>query len=57
MHFMAVTNSRKRSGFVIYSYLEDSELVTAVNKRDVKFKTGIRKGTFLSEKWYIFIKG
>ena len=26
MHFIAVTNSRKRSGFVIYSYLEDSEL-------------------------------
>ena len=48
MHFMAVTNSRKRSGFVIYSYLEDSEFVTAVNKRDVKFKTGIRKG-------YIFV--
>ena len=47
MHFMSVTNSRKRSGFVIYSYLEDSELVT-VNKRDVKFKTGIRNG-------YIFV--
>ena len=45
MHFMAVNNSRKRSGFVIYSYLEDSELVTAVNKRDViKFQNGYKKG-------------
>ena len=35
MHFMAVKNSRKHSGFVTYSYLKDSEY-TAV-KRDAKF--------------------
>ena len=44
MHFMAVNNSRKCSGFVIYSYLEDSELVTAVNKRDVNLQNGYTKG-------------
>ena len=58
MHFMAVNNSRKRSGFVIYSYLEDSELVTAVNKRDVNFKTGIRKGyIFVSKMVYKRVRG
>ena len=35
MHFMALKNSRKRSGFVIYSHLKDSAF-TAVN-RDAKF--------------------
>ena len=35
MHFMAVKKSRKRSGFVLYSYLKDSAF-TAV-KRDAKF--------------------
>ena len=35
MHLMAVKKSRKRSGFVIYSYLKDSAY-TAV-KRDAKF--------------------
>ena len=34
MHFMAVKKSRKRSGFVIYSYFKDSKF-TAV-KRDEK---------------------
>ena len=35
MHFMAVKKSRKRSGFVLYSYLKDSGF-TAV-KRDANF--------------------
>jgi len=35
MHFMAVKKSRKRSGFVIYSYFKDSAS-TAV-ERDAKF--------------------
>ena len=35
MYFMAVENSSKRSGFVLYSYLKDSAF-TAV-KRDAKF--------------------
>ena len=34
-HFVAVKKSRKRSGFVLYSYLKDSAF-TAV-KRDAKF--------------------
>ena len=35
MHLMAVKKSRKRSGFVIYSYFKDSEF--AAVKRDAKF--------------------
>ena len=42
MHFMAVKKSRKRSGFVIYSYLKDSAF-TAV-KRDAKFQSRFVKG-------------
>ena len=34
MHFMAVKKSRKRSGFVIYSYFNDSAFT--VIKRDAK---------------------
>ena len=33
MHFMAVKKSRRRSGFLIYSYLKDSAFTGAV-KRD-----------------------
>ena len=42
MHFMAVKKSRKRSGFVIYSYFKDSTC-TAL-KRDAKFQPRYVKG-------------
>ena len=45
MHFMSVNMSRKRSGFVIYSYtlcFKDRVLTTV--KRDAKFKTRYVKG-------------
>ena len=42
MHFMAVKKSRKRSGFVIYSYFKDSAF-TAV-KRDAKLQPRSVKG-------------
>ena len=42
MHFMAVKKSRKRSGFVIYSYFEDSAF-TAV-KREAKLQPRYVKG-------------
>ena len=57
MNFMAVKETGKRSGFVIYSYLKDSSF-TAV-KRDTKGEfergassiEGIRNGYLF--KWYI----
>ena len=67
MHFMAVKKSRKRCGFVIYSYFEDSAF-TAV-KRDAKLQpryvssTNVanrtyRKGvSFLSKMVYKRVKG
>ena len=45
MHFMSVNKSRKRSGFVIYSYtlyFKDMALTTV--KRDTKFKNRFVKG-------------
>ena len=45
MHFMSVNKSRKRSGFVIYSYtlyFKDRALTTV--KRDTKFKNRFVKG-------------
>ena len=45
MHFMSVNKSRKRSGFVTYSYtlyFKDRALTTV--KRDAKFKNGFVKG-------------
>ena len=35
LHFMAVRKSRKRSGFVIYSFLKDSAF-TAVKKDEAR---------------------
>ena len=35
LHFMALKMSRKRSGFVIYSYIKDSAFTEL--KRDVNF--------------------
>ena len=45
MHFMSVNMSRKRSGFVIYSYtLYFKDRVLTTVKRDAKFKTRYVKG-------------
>ena len=45
MHFMSVNKSRKRSGFVIYSYtLYFKDRVLTTVKRDAKFKTRYVKG-------------
>ena len=42
MHFMAVKKSRRRSGFVIYSYLKDSAF--AAVERGANFLTRYVKG-------------
>ena len=58
MHFMAVKKSRKRSGFVTYSYLKDSAFTTI--KRTQSSNLGFGKGVQLylfSQKWYIKGKG
>ena len=66
MHVMAVKKSRKRSGFVIYSYLKDSAFQFAAVERGAEFLTGyvkgvpfvnrvytIRKCYLYCQKWYI----
>ena len=46
MHFMSVNKSRKRSGFVIYSYrLYFKDMALTAVKRDTKFKNRFVKGT------------
>ena len=58
MHFMAVKKSRKRSVFVIYSYLKDTTFTTI--KRTQSSNLGFGKGVQLylfSQKWYIKGKG
>ena len=51
MHFMAVRKSRKRSGFVVYSYIINSEFT--VIKRDGKFLTGYVKGVPFVNRGYM----
>ena len=47
MHFMAVKMSRKRSGFVLYSYIKDSAFTEL--KRDANFYTRYVKGVPFEE--------
>ena len=50
MHFMAVKKSRRRSGFVIYSYSKDSTFTTV--KRGAEFWTTHMKGIpFVNRKY------
>ena len=61
LHFMAVRKSRKRSGFVIYSFLKDSAF-TAIKKDEARYAKGVVRTIcllkvyemvpFLSRKWY-----
>ena len=45
MHLMSVNKSRKRSGFVIYSYtLYFKDMALTAVKRDTKFKNRFVKG-------------
>ena len=45
MHFMAVKKSRKRSGFVTYSYLKDSAFTTIKRTQSSDLGIGIKRGT------------
>ena len=69
MHFLVVKKSRKRYGFVIFSYLKDRLSVFTAIKRDAKFETRYEKGvpsvnrmytkgvTFLCKKVYKRVMG
>ena len=48
MHFMVVKKSKKRSGFMIYSYFKDS-----VSQQLKGIQISYSGGEPLSEKWYI----
>ena len=64
MRLMAVKKSRKRSGFVIYSYCKNSAFIAVERdksryvKRIPFVKIRYTKGVpFLCQKWYRYIKG